>query len=100
MRMKCLRIFPETMPRISWPEPSSLSLNIAFGNAVVTVASTSIASDFATGHFSAELSDGGNGTRHGSCKPLGEQAEAGDRTRNRRFGTLRDFRYRVSRILR
>src|SRR3954469_7008547 len=76
MRMKCLRIFPETMPRISWPEPSSLSLNIAFGNAVVTTASTSMASDFATGIHSAELSDGDKGTRHGSCKPLGEQAGA------------------------
>ena len=54
IRMKCLRIFPETMPRISWaPAPSSLSLNMAFGKAVVTVASTSIGSDLATGFFSA-----------------------------------------------
>src|SRR5438874_8495964 len=48
MRMKCLRILPETMPRISRSEPSSLSLNMALGNAVVTVASTSIGSDLAT----------------------------------------------------
>src|SRR5688572_3881450 len=47
MRMKCLRIFPDTMPRISWSELSSRSLNIALGNAVVTVASTSIGSDLA-----------------------------------------------------
>src|SRR5688500_8351732 len=48
MRMKCLRIFPETMPRISRSLLSSLSLNIALGNACETVASTSIGSDFAT----------------------------------------------------
>src|SRR5687767_14370789 len=48
MRMKCLRIFPETMPRISRSLLSSLSLNIALGNACDTVASTSIGSDFAT----------------------------------------------------
>src|SRR5688572_1832874 len=48
MRMKCLRIFPETMPRISLSEPSSLSLNMALGNAWDTVASTSIGSDLAT----------------------------------------------------
>jgi hypothetical protein len=45
--MKCLRIFPETMPRISRSELSSRSLNIALGNAVVTIASTSIGSDLA-----------------------------------------------------
>src|SRR4051794_947098 len=46
--MKCFRIFPDTIPRISAFELSSLSLNIALGNAVTTVASTSIGSDFAT----------------------------------------------------
>src|SRR5687767_12835502 len=48
MRMKCLRIFPDTIPRISCGELSSRSLNIALGNARVTVASTSIGSLFAT----------------------------------------------------
>src|SRR5215212_130221 len=57
MRMKCLRIFPETIPRISCSELSSLSLNIALGNAVVTVASTSIGSDLGTIRHSAGLSD-------------------------------------------
>src|SRR5262249_53764476 len=47
MRMKCLRIFQETIPRISRSELSSLSLNMAFGNAVLTVASTSMGSDLA-----------------------------------------------------
>src|SRR5205085_9824470 len=48
MRMKCLRIFPDTTPRISRSELSSLSLNIALGNACDTVASISIGSDLAT----------------------------------------------------
>src|SRR5689334_995175 len=48
MRMKCLRIFPETIPRISRSELSSFSLNMALGNAVVTVASISIGSLLAT----------------------------------------------------
>src|SRR5215204_3019913 len=46
--MKCLRIFPETMPRISLSEPSKRSLNMALGNAWETVASISIGSDLAT----------------------------------------------------
>src|SRR5687767_11176293 len=54
MRMKCLRIFPETMPRISRSELSRRSLNIALGNAVVTVASTSIGSLLATQNLSAK----------------------------------------------
>src|SRR6185436_14536204 len=45
MRMKCLRILPETMPRISRSELSSLSLNMALGNAWETVASISMGSD-------------------------------------------------------
>ena len=48
MRIKCLRIFPETIPRITWLELSNFNLNIALGNAIVTVASTSIGSDLAT----------------------------------------------------
>src|SRR3954471_14810520 len=48
MRMKCLRILPETMPRISLSELSSLSLNMALGNACETVASISMGSDLAT----------------------------------------------------
>src|SRR5947209_4910437 len=62
MRMKCLRILPETMPRISCaPAPSSLSLNMALGNAVVTVASTSIGSDLATGFLSGVYDSGSIG---------------------------------------
>src|SRR5258708_2245327 len=61
MRMKCLRILPETMPRISCSELSSLSLNMAFGRAVVTVASTSIGSDFPTmPRWAGRKIDGGN----------------------------------------
>src|SRR5688500_16267845 len=52
MRMKCLRIFPETIPRISCWLLSSLSLNIALGSAVVTMASTSIGSDLGIQRFS------------------------------------------------
>src|SRR5688572_30440780 len=48
MRMKCLRILPETMPRISRSLLSRRSLNMALGNAWDTVASISIGSDFAT----------------------------------------------------
>ncbi len=47
--MKCLRIFPETMPRISRSLLSNRSLNMALGNAVVTIASTSIGSLLAKG---------------------------------------------------
>src|SRR6476659_5718451 len=52
MRMKCLRIFPDTIPRISCSLLSSLSLNMALGNAVVTVASTSIGSLLGIQEFS------------------------------------------------
>src|SRR5215216_40814 len=80
MRMKCLRILPETMPRISCSELSSLSLNIALGSAVVTVASTSIGSDLATMRLSAGLA-GAMGhaapfqgwTAYGMGKPAGGQ---------------------------
>lgn len=49
--MKCLRIFPDTIPRISLSLPSSFSLNIALGSDIVTVASTSIGSLLATRVF-------------------------------------------------
>src|SRR5215212_4407086 len=52
MRMKCLRIFPETCPRISLSLPSSFSLNMALGSAVITTASTSIGSLLGIQQFS------------------------------------------------
>jgi len=45
MRMKFLRILPETWARTSW-FVSSFTLNMAFGNVSTTVAMTSIASSF------------------------------------------------------
>src|SRR5579863_6536096 len=45
MRMKFLRILPETWARTSW-FVSSFTLNIALGNVSTTVAITSIASSF------------------------------------------------------
>src|SRR6476660_4953807 len=75
MRIKCLRIFPETMPRISASELSSRSLNMALGKAMTTVASTSMGSDLATGVL-LRKSDGGRGAKRVSY--------AGERVRTRR----------------
>src|SRR5947208_13424266 len=74
MRMKCFRILPETMPRISLSELSSFSLNIALGSAVVTVASTSIGSLLATRSYSYGSMDR-RLDRHGTGIRGWEQAE-------------------------
>src|SRR3954452_3433234 len=91
MRMKCLRILPETMPRISCFELSSLRLNIALGSAVVTVASTSIGSDFATsfspldipGEWGRVPPSGPDGTGYGMGKRPGQQDDRCQRSHGR-----------------
>jgi len=45
IRIKCIRIFPETCAKILWPFSSS-TLNIAFGKASVTLACSFIVSFF------------------------------------------------------
>src|SRR4051794_22292338 len=81
MRMKCLRIFPETMPRISLSEPSSLSLNMALGNACDTVASISIGSDFATAQHLRGTRPNGNNTGTRTAAAMVRAIHARDKAR-------------------